>query len=246
MRVFVGIILILSLSLQGRPAFGDHFYVSPRGLDDLAEGNGRTPERPFRTLQFAADQTGPGDTVFVLDGVYRNRQFGKSKTNQRPVLNIKTSGTAAAPVTFRNHPGHRPRIEFDSVHAVYAKGVSHVTIEGLTIVGNAKTITLDDALRHRTRWPPLPYYTTCGISFSEGHHIVVRNCTVSDCCGYGVRFQSCDYMLAEGNEVCRNTAYHPSATCALVVMTPKSMDESDATKIVIRRNVVHDNVNRGH
>jgi uncharacterized protein YjdB len=63
-------------------------YVDPAGND----GNAGTSAAPWRTLQHAADVTGPGDTVIVNDGVY---------TGGGNVVTISRSGTAAGWLVFR-------------------------------------------------------------------------------------------------------------------------------------------------
>ena len=44
------------------------YYVSEKGFD---ANNGLSPEKAFRNIQRAADVTGPGDIVYVMDGVYK-------------------------------------------------------------------------------------------------------------------------------------------------------------------------------
>ena len=61
------------------------YYVSTGGAD----GNPGTLAAPFRTIQHAADLAGPGDTVFIRGGVYRE--------TVRPAR----SGGSGAPVVFR-------------------------------------------------------------------------------------------------------------------------------------------------
>ena len=63
-------------------------YVDPAGND----GNAGTSAAPWRTLQHAADVTGPGDTVIVNDGVY---------TGGSNVVTISRSGSAAGWLVFR-------------------------------------------------------------------------------------------------------------------------------------------------
>ncbi|MCS7154189.1 MAG: right-handed parallel beta-helix repeat-containing protein [Bacteroidetes bacterium] len=62
------------------------YYVSPSGHDGA---DGRSPERAFRTIGKAATVAGPGDTVILLPGVYRE------------VLFPRRSGRPGAPITFR-------------------------------------------------------------------------------------------------------------------------------------------------
>jgi hypothetical protein len=58
--------------------------------DDAADG---TRERPWKTITRAAEKAGPGDTVIIRDGTYREH------------VTIKTSGTEQAPIHFVAAPG---------------------------------------------------------------------------------------------------------------------------------------------
>jgi len=64
------------------PASG--YYVAPGGND----GNAGDRSSPWRTLQHAANQVGPGDVVHVADGTYTGFQ-------------VRSSGTASSPITFQ-------------------------------------------------------------------------------------------------------------------------------------------------
>jgi len=62
---------------------------SPQASDD---GSG-TQARPLKTINRAAEKVGPGDTVAIRDGIYRE------------TVTVKTSGTAQAPIQFVAAPG---------------------------------------------------------------------------------------------------------------------------------------------
>lgn len=67
------------------------FYVSPEG-DDIRSGS---REDPLNTISAAADRAMPGDTVYVLDGVYRER------------VTPRRSGKPGKPIIYRGEPGKR-------------------------------------------------------------------------------------------------------------------------------------------
>ena len=93
--VYLGKVRDTSNSPTGNIRFDDVAIQLPR-IDDLwvnaSNGNdnnsGLTSSAAFRTIQRAADQAGPGTTVHILPGVYRESVL--------PVLN----GTAAEPVHY--------------------------------------------------------------------------------------------------------------------------------------------------
>lgn len=62
-------------------------------IDGSPANDGRSRERALDSLQAAVDRAGPGDVVWIHDGVYREW------------VTIRTSGTADAPITISAAPG---------------------------------------------------------------------------------------------------------------------------------------------
>jgi hypothetical protein len=67
-------------------------YVVDQAAAGAADTNPGTEEKPFRTVQHAADEAKPGDTIYVMAGHYAER------------IRITTSGTAAQPIAFLAAP----------------------------------------------------------------------------------------------------------------------------------------------
>ena len=77
------------------------YYVSSIiGSDDNA---GTSASTPLDSLQAAEALVKPGDIVEVMNGTYTAPAFGDA-------LDITTSGTASAPITFEAAPGQTPVI----------------------------------------------------------------------------------------------------------------------------------------
>ena len=72
------------------------YYVSVSGSDS---NDGRSLENPFQTLKKAVGTAGPGDCVFVRDGIYHE------------AVVMKTSGDKNAPITFQNYQNESPVID---------------------------------------------------------------------------------------------------------------------------------------
>jgi hypothetical protein len=85
----VATITVTTLTVRGVTNSDVSFYVSTTGNDS----NPGTEEKPFLTLQHAASQVKPGQTVNVRGGTYCER------------LAVNSSGNANGYITFRSQPG---------------------------------------------------------------------------------------------------------------------------------------------
>src|SRR5438132_13148221 len=165
------------------------YYVSSQiGNDNNA---GTSSSAPFASLQVAANHTHPGDTVMVMNGTYRGGAPGGGVT-----VNITTSGTASAPITYQAMSGQTPVIDSsDGWHGILISA-SYIIVDGFTVVGNAATITLADAQAHSG--PNSPHYDGNGISVDTSttalpHHITIQNNTVYNEPGGGIVTGGADY-----------------------------------------------------
>ena len=123
MRYFTLIFLIFCSS----SSFSTNYYVNPSGSNT---NNGLTTVTAFQTLEYAANQTLPGDTVFAMNGTYTNSWPASG------VLNINNSGTASNRIVYRNFPGHTPIIKLNANNwaGIGINGADYITIDGFTIV----------------------------------------------------------------------------------------------------------------
>jgi hypothetical protein len=113
------------------------YYVS----SEIGNANnaGTSMGAPLATLQAAADLVKPGDTVLVMNGTYTGPSGGT-------VLNIATSGTASAPITFEAAPGQTPVIDSSGTWIGINIEASYIVINGFTVKGDAANYTLSQAL----------------------------------------------------------------------------------------------------
>ncbi len=114
-----------------RAAAPSAYYVAPNG-DDANPGS---EAQPWRTIQHAAESVGPGDTVYVREGVYHE------------AVTILVSGSEAGGyITFRNYPGERPVLDGtglsdpDGVNAFYIEDQSYLIIQGFEIRNYTTTL----------------------------------------------------------------------------------------------------------
>ncbi len=72
------------------PRYQPTYYVATNGSDS---NDGRSTDRPFRTLQKAANVVGPGDVVWVRGGTYSSD------------VSFQRSGTSSNLIVFESYPG---------------------------------------------------------------------------------------------------------------------------------------------
>lgn len=137
-------------------------WVSNAGSDITGDGS---EAKPWKSLQFAADNVGPGDYVIVAPGRY----WG---------MNLTTDGKPDARITFHAMPGviiDEPNPE-NSQDGINLEGADFVTIEGFEVhdmpraglrsVNNDGVILRDNLTDHNTMW---------GILTGWSENIVVEN-----------------------------------------------------------------------
>jgi hypothetical protein len=215
-RKAVTFIFLLCASFLSGYGWSADWYVSANGSNN---NPGDSQSAPFATMAKAMSVTAPGDTVYVMDGIYRNSGYGSgidgSNLTNGNVLRITKSGSPGAPITLRNVEGHKPKIQFDGAGGInFAPNTGYITIEGFEIEGPSQSITYNQAIADRNYKILVAedgdastsyqnnYFSGRGI-YGYGPHsnIIVRNNVVHDTPGSGIRFNDSDYMTIEYNEV---------------------------------------------
>ncbi len=221
---------------------GTTYFVSGSGDD---RRSGLSASRAFRTLQHAADLTEPGDTVVAMDGRY-------TSPPATTVLNITTSGTRKKWITYRAYPGHTPTIRLrDNWGGIGVDGAAYIVVEGFTVVGNARSVTLAEARaqksnldNRRTTANGIGVATSYADPSRHAHHVTIRNNTVSDCPGGGIYANNADYLRIVNNLTHHNAFWSPYGNSGISVYQNWNSDRRTATKVWIRRNVSYANRNR--
>jgi len=224
-------------------AGGIRYYVSGGGKNS---NNGRSQSRPFRTLQHAANQTRPGDTVFVMDGVYRAPGEGST------VLSISTSGRPGQWIRYRALPGHNPHIKVGRHWSgILVDGAAYVTVEGFKVEGSAPNVSLGYALSQKSNLEnPRTSHNCIAVAnkfirpSQFPHHVIIRGNHAFNCPGAGIYTKHADYIRIDDNLVHHNAFYSPYANSGISVYLNSNFDRSTQTKIFIRNNISHHNENK--
>ena len=209
------------------------YYVSSQIGNDNSVGT--SAAAPFASLQVAANHTKPGDTVLVMNGTY---------TSGDPVLDITTSGTASAPITFAAAPGQTPVIDSSGNWNAINVRASYIVIDGFTVVGNAASITLPQALANAS--PGTPFYDGNGISVTGSgsnvpHHIIIRNNTVYNEPGGGIGSNGADYLQILNNTVYNNAHWSAYGNSGISIGASVNVDTAAGPHIIISGNLVYGN-----
>ncbi|HSN99147.1 MAG TPA: right-handed parallel beta-helix repeat-containing protein [Candidatus Nanopelagicales bacterium] len=192
----------LFASVAASAAEAATYHVAPSG-NDAAAGSAA---RPWRTLQRAAEQVQPGDTVRVRPGDYDGFSLeNKAGTQEHPIV------FTAAPGARVVRPGPLPEnVPLNTVvrgfswpkwpHGIYVWGSSHVMIEGFEIIGMPPTeLDQDQVPLHRGG---------AGIHVQVSDHITLRKNRADDNGRWGIFAMFTDDVLVEDNECSRSRSEH--------------------------------------
>lgn len=159
-----------ALAISPVPALAATYWVAPGG-DDAGAGS---EADPWATLQRAADVVAAGDVVRVAAGDYVG-------------YDLRTSGTAAAPIRFLAEAGARV-VARNPVTAdgINVEGASHVEIAGFTVVGMPRN----------------------GIRAVTAHHVTIRGNRAFDNFERGILTGFVDDLLIEDNETAGSIDEH--------------------------------------
>lgn len=224
------------------PAFGATYFVSPNGSDN---NSGLSKVSAFQTLQHAANQTEPGDTVLIMGGTYTKPGSGAT------VLFIDRSGTPDNWIRYMAYPGHNPRINVNQHWGgITLGGASYILIEGLTVMGDVRNVSIDYAMEQMSNIEN-PITSGNGISITSSsddptqfpHHVIVRRNHVHQCPGGGITTKHADYVRIENNRVHHNCWTTPYAESGISMYLNTNHDERRAFKMIVRDNYCYRNEN---
>lgn len=265
MKLYKVLFLVVTFIYSSSFIFSQDYYVS----DNLgSDSNSGTLSSPFKTINKGISMVSAGGTVYVMDGTYKNEDYGtvdvSSNTNMNNphVATLNKSGSAGAYITLRNYPGHYPKIEFDGQGGILiSNNMNYIIIEGFEVEGPSASINYDQAITDRNYKIQLAededdstnytntYFNGKGIwgGYGAHHNIIIRNNIVYNTPGSAIRFNDSDYITIENNIVYNSTWWTSSASSAIVFAETIAASEDDNTsdiKMIIRGNIVYNNWNR--
>jgi hypothetical protein len=213
------------------------YYVSGTGND---KNSGLSNSSPFRTIQKAANLANPGDTVLIMNGVYRNA----SPNGQ--VVSITRSGRANAWIKFKAYPGHRPKIKHNGWNGILINnGASYIEVNGLEVIGNNDNVTLDYAMSQKTnKLNPLTNGNCINVDGRKSghtHHIRIVNNKVHKCGGVGIAAIQSDYVTIDNNVVFDNAWYSVYGCSGISMLSNWNFDNNRGYKMFVTNNKTYNN-----
>lgn len=231
--------LALLLALCSHLSYAGNFYID---INAPAGGTG-TAASPLNYLPTYLNasimpEVGPGDTIFVMPGVYGpTNDFWNH-------CRVDISGTADKHVVLKgvkDTSGNRPRIVSASVSGLVVGDDSYITIEGFEVVPHDVDINnLGDS-----GW----WLARSGVNISGTFtNVTVRDCYVRDMPGTGIGSGNADYIRIENNIIEHCGFGSNSGNSGISFYRPvdrngTSFSDHPDYKIIIQGNISRYNVN---
>ena len=209
-------------------------YVSSGSGSDRNAGSAAAP---LASLQEAANRVKPGDTVQVMNGTYT------APSDAYDVLDIRTSGTASAPIVFEAAPGQHPVVDSSGHYGgIVVEGASYITISGFEVKGNSASLDQAYALAHEgdasTSTKGIAVWVSKGATPT---HDTIQDNVVHDQPGAGIWAGHGDYISILGNTAYNNAFWSSSADSGISVGWMVSTDSNTGYKTIVAGNTVYDN-----
>ena len=213
----------------------NYLFVDAAAGSDASDGRSHTTA--LASITAAVTLSGENTTIYVANGTYSNNNYGSGGINSAAAVSISN----AFDLRLLALPGHAPVIAFDGSAGVSMSG-HYLEVAGFEIAGPNADITYDEAMANRLIQSNK--YSGRGICVWGGSHIHIHDNIVHDTPNSGIRVNYGDWVTIENNHVYDCTFWGSNAESAVVFADSQTIDALDIVKMVIRRNIVYDNVNK--
>ena len=191
-----------------------------------ADTNPGTEDRPWRTIQKAADTLKPGDTVLVKNGTYVENAVPSNIG-----VHITHSGAPDAWITYKAFPGQHPFVTSPTWSTFKIDEAAYIEINGFEISTQVN--------------PAEKKNVGAGVFTNKAHHLRFLNNLVHDCGGGGLTTGFSDYITVDGNTVYRNAFTSIYDCSGISLWEVCDFDKTPGFHNFVRRNVCYQNENKG-
>ena len=184
------------------------YYVAKNGNDD----NPGTKEKPWLTIQKAADNVVAGDTVYVMEGTYKEG------------VSINNSGSPGKWITFGAYPDHKVTIDGNGVPVgvwqglFYISGKSYIKISGFRVINSA-----------------FMGFTVVKSDLAKSSNIIIENNYVENTASSGIYVSDSNNIIIDRNEITRAQTLN-----GLSQQTAETLSLVNVDTFEVKNNYVHE------
>ena len=161
------------------------------------------------------------------------------------MLDITTSGTASAPITFEAAPGQTPVINSSGSWNAINIEASYIVVDGFTVEGDAANYTLATALAGYSSGNPNLDGNGIVVNPSSSvplpNNITIENNTVYNEPGGGIGTEGADYVQILNNVVYGNAHWSAFGNSGISVSTSANLNTNSGVHDIISGNTVFGN-----
>ena len=214
------------------------YYVATHGNDN---NNGRTVNKPFKTIQKAADLVEAGGTVFIMGGEYNESIDIKHSGQKGKLISFKPYDTQAVTINGKHtEPSNKYTyglINIDEKH--------YISIFGLNIKNSSKAgiyVTKSTDIDIMGNYTLETFSSGIGVWYSErikvGHNEVELAC-------HGGQEESISIADTKHAEIFYNEVYSNGKNEGEDTLGGEGIDIKDGSQFInVHHNIVHDLINR--
>ncbi len=148
------------------------YYVAPTGSDN----NPGTEDKPWRTIQKAAETLLPGDTVYIKAGVYRERVVPKN------------SGEPDKYIVYASYPGDTAVIDGEGLNLPEEHGLFEVLDKNYIVISGLKIMNAGPN-------------ENVGILVENSSHIIIQKNYIYNTTSSGIGVWNSKDIIIDGNEI---------------------------------------------
>lgn len=162
------------------------WYVAPSGTDNVANGYGRTIDRPFATIKYACTQATSGSTIFVKTGTY-SEQLPITVPANVSIVGDELRTTIIQPAAGLSDDGVTPNNRSRMFLVNNAVTIRNFSLTGLTgTLGAVQTPPGSGVVRLNISWPSASA-SGAYVSFDPAGSITTKSPYIQNCSTFGSR-----------------------------------------------------------
>lgn len=264
----------IEVRVEPAPTYLTYYVDGDTGSDS---NDGLSYDTALRTINAAQDKARPGDTVLIYEsevpyGWHETSEYDADPDLYQSVRNgavvLSNSGLPDAPITYKAAPNQQPVICTNGTWKTLVISGSYITVEGLTVAGQADKLSYEDA--YEVFWGKLApeddpsfsndwgyqtgLYNTNGIevgpltAFGEDgvmdpasavtHHVTLRNCLARNLSGTGIGGSECDYVTFENCTSVNNCWWDMWGCSGIGFIRTADIDDNTSDYKIVVRNCV--------